>query len=145
MSSVNGERQSRALEAALAHVGDRWSLLVVNALLDGPLRFNELQEALDGIATNVLSQRLKALESRGMVVASPYSERPQRFVYALTSVGHDLAGAVRLLAQWGADRSGDPAEAPTHADCGTALEVRWYCPTCTRVLGEAEDVDPGFI
>jgi DNA-binding HxlR family transcriptional regulator len=127
------------LAAAAAKVGDRWSLLVVEALLERPLRFNELSAALDGIAPNVLSQRLKHLEREGVVVARAYSRRPPRFSYALTGAGEELAGVLRLLTAWGADH-GDGAEAPTHTLCGTALEARWFCPTCaTDVTGPADD------
>ncbi len=64
------------LEEALASVGDRWTLLVVAALLDGPRRFGDLQRALPAIAPNVLSARLRHLEEQGLVVAQPYSKRP---------------------------------------------------------------------
>lgn len=93
---------SSPLSAALARVGDRWTLLVVEALFAGAARFNRLQEAVPGIATNVLSHRLKHLEHEGLVVAEPYSQRPLRHAYRLTAAGHELAGALRLLAAWGA-------------------------------------------
>src|SRR5271165_6077304 len=95
-----------------------------------------LDASLPGIATSVLSQRLKALEAEGVVVASRYSVRPPRFAYALTEAGRELAGAVRLLAQWGAARGGLGGEGLVHAECGGPLEARWYCPTCERVLDE---------
>jgi DNA-binding HxlR family transcriptional regulator len=123
------------LADALARVGDRWTLLVVAALLDGPLRFNELQSQLDGIAPNVLSARLKALTEQALVVAQAYSERPPRFVYELSSAGAELAGALRLLADWGA-RQAEAAEPLRHADCGTALEARWWCPSCETPVDE---------
>jgi DNA-binding HxlR family transcriptional regulator len=122
------------LADALARVGDRWTLLVVAALLDGPRRFNELQEELEGIAPNVLSARLKALSEQALVVATLYSERPPRFVYELTESGRELAGALRLLADWGA-RSGG-AEPYRHEACGTALEARWWCPSCEQVVDD---------
>lgn len=129
------------LDSALARVGDRWSLLVVEALLDGPLRFNELVSAVPGLATNVLSQRLKRLEAGAVIVARPYSERPPRFTYELTATGAELAGALRLLASWGA--AGE--DAPRHADCGTPLETRWYCPTCARPTGDPGTEDVEFL
>ncbi len=95
------------LDEAVARVGDRWTLLIVQALLDGTRRFNELQDELPGIAPNVLSQRLKHLEREAVVVSRPYSRRPPRFAYELSASGLELAGALRLLAQWGAQRSGD--------------------------------------
>lgn len=133
------------LEEATARVGDRWTLLLVQALLDGPRRFNELLEALPGIAPNVLSQRLKHLERERVLVSQPYSRRPPRFAYELTSSGRELAGALRLLAQWGADHSGAPdPEGLRHLTCGTPLEARWYCPTCTRPVDDNDAGDLRF-
>jgi DNA-binding HxlR family transcriptional regulator len=122
-------RASSPLAAALDSVGDRWTLLLVEALLEGPRRFGELDRELEGIAPNVLSQRLRQLEADGLVLAEPYSERPRRFVYELTAGGRELAGALRLLADWGA-RHRDAGEGPRHAACGAPLEARWWCPTC---------------
>jgi DNA-binding HxlR family transcriptional regulator len=135
-------RPTTPLAAALDSVGDRWTLLIVGALLDGPRRFGDLQEALEGIAPNVLTQRLRRLESEGLVLAQPYSERPQRFVYELTASGHELAGALRLLSDWGA-RNREGAEAPRHQVCGTAVEAHWWCPTCERPVDvdEADELD----
>jgi DNA-binding HxlR family transcriptional regulator len=112
-----------ALRGALERVGDRWTLLVVAALLDGPLRFADLQTL--GIAPNVLSQRLTAMEADGLVGAAPYQERPLRLRYELSGRGRELAGVVRLLAAWG-----DEAAGPAHVACGTPLTVTWWCPTC---------------
>ena len=125
------------LADALARVGDRWTLLVVAALLDGPKRFNELQEELEGIAPNVLSARLKALAEQALVVAQPYSERPPRFAYELSESGRELAGALRLLADWGARAGG--AEPYRHDACGTPLEARWWCPSCEVVVDDPDD------
>src|SRR3954451_13562377 len=100
------------LADALSRVGDRWTLLVVAALLDGPKRFNELQDELEGIAPNVLSSRLKALAEQALAVAQPYSERTPRFVYELSESGRELAGALRLLADWGARAVGGARGGP---------------------------------
>jgi DNA-binding HxlR family transcriptional regulator len=129
------------LAAALERVGDRWSLLLVEALLPGPRRFNELAEAVTGIAPNILADRLRRLESERVVSATPYSERPPRFAYALTDEGQELAGALRLLADWGS-RVSRESEPLRHAACGTPVEARWYCPTCDRPVEgqEAEQV-----
>ena len=126
-----------ALAEALATVGDRWTLLLIAALLDGPRRFGELQEEVQGIAPNVLSQRLRALERNALVIARPYSERPPRFVYELTAAGTELAGVLRLLAGWGA-RNAEAGAAPRHAACGTVMEATWWCPTCERPVSEDE-------
>lgn len=132
------------LAAALQRVGDRWSLLLVEALLGGPRRFGELAEAVPGIAPNILSDRLRRLEHERVVRATPYSERPPRFSYELTPEGAELAGALRLLADWGARVSAD-AEPLRHAACGTPLEARWFCPTCARDVEGTEADEVRFL
>ncbi len=127
-----------ALSQTLAVVGDRWTLLVVAALLDGPRRFGELQAEIAGIAPNVLSQRLRHLEQHGLLVARPYSQRPPRLTYELTAPGIDLAGALRLLAGWRV--RGTEEVAPRHAACGTPVQARWWCPTCEQPVQE-RDID----
>lgn len=136
-----GEREdsNAGLDLAMTRVGDRWSLLVIDALLEGPQRFSGLQEAIPGLAPNVLTARLRRLEREGLVTAVPYSDRPPRHEYHVTASGRDLAGALRLLARWGARDSGGDAEGPRHRSCGTPLEARWYCPTCERVTDQADD------
>src|SRR5436305_2511523 len=81
---------SAALAAALDVIGDRWTLLVVNALMNGPRRFGELQDEVPDIAANILTQRLRRLERDALVVARPYSTRPLRMVYELTAAGAEL-------------------------------------------------------
>lgn len=129
------------LEAAMSAVGDRWTLLVVDALLEGPRRFSDLQQAIPRLAPNVLTDRLRRLERLGLVASSPYSDRPPRLEYQVTEAGRELAGAMRLLAQWGARNSAADAEVdgPRHRACGTVLEARWYCPTCERVTDGDDD------
>ena len=124
------------LESALDRVGDRWSLLVVDALLEGPRRFGELRDALPGIAPNILTDRLRRLERERILVASPYSSRPPRMEYTLTGDGRDLASALRLLADWGSRRTG--GEPLRHARCGTPVEARWFCPTGAVAVADAE-------
>jgi DNA-binding HxlR family transcriptional regulator len=125
------------LGAALDRVGDRWSLQVVEALLPGPLRYGELAASVAGIAPNILADRLRRLERARILVGIPYSERPVRLEYALTSDGRELAGALRLLSDWGARRAGLEGEPLRHAACGTPLEARWHCPTCGEAVDDA--------
>lgn len=132
-------RATTSLASALDRIGDRWTLLTVAALLEGPRRFGELEAAVSGIATNVLTTRLRSLERLGVVVATPYSTRPPRFEYHLTDTGHELADAIRLLAAWGADAEPD-AHGLVHAACSTRLEVRYYCPTCDEVVKDPDEI-----
>jgi DNA-binding HxlR family transcriptional regulator len=136
-SDLMTDRRPLPLEAALDRVGDRWSLLVVEAMLEGPRRFGELAETLSGIAPNILTDRLRRLERAGIVRSTPYQERPTRLAYDLTADGRDLASALRLLADWGT-RGGADAEPLRHVTCGTALEARWYCPTCATAVEATE-------
>jgi DNA-binding HxlR family transcriptional regulator len=157
-SSASGDNRSGpartatadALAEAAERVGDRWSLQVIGALLAGPRRFGDLLTLLDGIAPNILSKRLERLEADGLIVGEPYSRRPVRHTYRLTAAGADLAGALRMLAHWGAvHRSARPGHedggALTHATCGTALDARWFCPTCGEVVDEVDSADLNWI
>lgn len=139
---VSTARPASPLAAAVERVGDRWTLLLVEALLPGPRRFNDLLDELPGIASNVLSQRLKHLEREGLVMARPYSDRPPRLAYDLTASGRELAGAIRLLAQWGARHA--ESELQVHSACGTPMDARWWCPTCARTVDEGEVPEVGY-
>ncbi len=132
------------LAAALERVGDRWSLLLIEALLEGPRRFGELSDSISGLAPNILSERLKRLEGERIVRAVPYSERPPRFTYALTDEGLELAGVLRLLADWGSRGSAN-AEPMRHGLCGTPVEARLWCPTCARSVDRPEADELRFL
>ena len=134
MKGEHPQSTDSGLDAALERVGDRWSLLIIEAMLAGPRRFNDLSEALPGIAPNILTDRLRRLERAGVIVAERYSERPPRVAYALTQDGHELAGVLRLLAAWGSGA----ADGLRHLACGSPLEARWYCPTCAQTVSEEE-------
>jgi DNA-binding HxlR family transcriptional regulator len=128
-----------SLDAALSRIGDRWSLLVVAALLDGPLRFKELSRVVHPIAPNILTDRLRRLARSGVIASAPYSARPVRLEYRLTEDGAELGDVLRMLAGWGG--SATAAEGPRHAACGTALAARWFCPTCARIVDATEGSD----
>lgn len=123
-----------ALARAVEQVGDRWTLLIVHALLDGPLRFADLEGAAAGISTSVLASRLKDLEADRVVVATPYQRRPPRYAYELTARGRELAGVVRLLARWG---GADGSDAVRHDVCGSEVDAVWWCRTCDRPVEDA--------
>ena len=125
-----------SLRAALDRVGDRWLLLVVEALADGPRRFGDL-EAEVGAAPNVLTDRIRRLEVEGLVVSSPYSDRPVRLEYDLTETGRELATALIALSGWGAAAEGR-SPVRFHDACGSAVELRAWCPTCDRPVTDDE-------
>lgn len=123
------EGQLAALASACELLGDRWSLPIIAALLDGPLRYTEIQEQLPALAPNILTARLRKLERDGLLVATRYSSRPARFDYRLTPDGAALGGAIQLLGAWASTREA-PSAGPTHSVCGSPLEMRWWCPAC---------------
>jgi len=121
-----------ALHEAAEIAGDRWVLLVLGALRDGPRRFGDLSADMPGIAPNILIDRLRRMERHGLITSSPYSQRPRRYVYDLTESGRELATVLPALAGWAARRAGhDPL---SHAPCGTPLEVQLWCPACQAVV-----------
>jgi DNA-binding HxlR family transcriptional regulator len=123
------------LQEAVEVAGDRWVLLALGALTAGPRRFGDLVGDLGGIAPNILIDRLRRMERHGLVAATPYSQRPRRFVYDLTESGRELAGLLPALTSWAARRTG--GEPHRHAACGTPLEVHLWCPTCAAVVDDA--------
>ncbi len=127
-----------SLALALDQIGDRWSLLVVGALLTGSRRYTELASQVVGIAPNVLAARLRHLERERLLVATPYQERPRRLAYELTTAGRELAAVLGALSAWGARQHGLP-ERRTHDVCGTALTWRPWCPTCAAIVDGAID------
>lgn len=145
-SSTRSGAAVPSLVEATDRIGDRWTLLVVDALHSGPLRFGELSERVAGIAPNVLTARLRQLETDGVVRSTPYSRRPLRMEYELTDAGAELGGALALLAAWGrrqaamASGAGPDDSEPEleHRACGTQLVTRLWCPTCDRPVD-----DPG--
>ena len=82
-------------------VGDRWTLLVLRDLSLGHTRFNDLIESCSGISTNLLSDRLKKLDQRGLVERVFYSDHPPRAEYRLTEKGHDFGQVIHALYRWG--------------------------------------------
>lgn len=126
-----------SLDWALARVGDRWTLLVVRALLGGPLRFGELAQAVTGVAPNILTKRLRSLEADGILHTERYQDRPPRSHYQLTEAGRELGEALGVLAAWGA-RHGGRDDTPYHPVCGTPLVSRPWCPTCDRPAEDDE-------
>ncbi len=90
------------LAQTLDVVGERWTLLILRDLfLQGPRRFRDFEESLDGIAPNVLSKRLQHLEAQGLIESRLYSRHPPRADYALTPKGEALGPVLEALRDWG--------------------------------------------
>jgi DNA-binding HxlR family transcriptional regulator len=95
------ERSMCAIANSLDILGDKWSLLVVRDLLHGKRTYGELAESPEGIPTNILADRLRRLESAGIVTSTPYQERPVRHAYTLTPKGSALGEVLLAFVRWG--------------------------------------------
>lgn len=100
-------QQYCALARALDIAGDRWTLLIVRELAPGPRRFTDLVDGLPRIPRNLLTDRLRSLESHGIVARQELPPPAARQVYELTDDGRDLAHAMAPLIAWGARRIGE--------------------------------------
>lgn len=114
---------------ALDLVGERWSLLVVRELQDGPLRYTDLHARLHGVSTNVLAARLRELEQGGVVHRTRLPAPAATTVYELTELGAGLAPVLRELAHWGARSLGPPTE-------DVELQPGWLERTLRLALGD---------
>jgi len=90
----------RAVSEVLARVGDKWTVLVVSLLGDGPKRFNEIRRGLGSISQRMLTLTLRALERDGLVTRTVYPTIPPRVDYELTRLGHSLLQPVSGLGLW---------------------------------------------
>ena len=92
--------ECRRVGEVLARVGDKWTVMVIDALGEGSRRFNELRRALPGISQRMLTLTLKNLERDGLVSRAVTPSVPPRVDYALTDLGRSMLVPVRALGQW---------------------------------------------
>src|SRR6201985_2346041 len=92
--------ECRAVSEVLAHIGDKWTILVVNELGNGPRRFNEIRRALGSISQRMLTLTLRSLERDGLVTRTVFPTIPPQVEYELTPLGHSLLEPVSSLSLW---------------------------------------------
>ncbi len=92
-----------AVREVLNRVGDKWSVLIVGLLADGPKRFSELRRAIEGISQRMLTLTLRGLERDGLVTRTVYPTIPPRVEYQLTELGRTLRQPIQSLAKWAQD------------------------------------------
>ncbi len=90
----------RAVSGILARVGDKWSVLIIELLGDGPKRFNELKRLVGGISQRMLTLTLRGLERDGLLTRTIFPTIPPRVDYELTKLGRSLRCAVEPLGSW---------------------------------------------
>lgn len=92
--------ECQSVSEILARVGDKWTVLVVSLLGGGPMRFNELRRAVDGISQKMLTTTLRILERNGFCTRKVFPTVPPRVEYELTALGRDLLIPVKALGDW---------------------------------------------
>jgi DNA-binding HxlR family transcriptional regulator len=91
-------------------VGDKWSVLIIGTLADGPVRYSDLAAAIPGVSQRMLTLTLKHLRRNGLVSRTSHPEVPPRVDYELTQLGASLLGTVLALAAWSADHHAEIRE-----------------------------------
>jgi DNA-binding HxlR family transcriptional regulator len=90
----------RGVSAVLARVGDKWSVLIIMLLGDGPKRFNEIKRMVGGISQRMLTLKLRGLQRHGLVTRTVFPTIPPRVDYELTDLGRSLWKPVEALGSW---------------------------------------------
>lgn len=132
--------QTCSIARSLEIIGERWTLLIVRDAVVGLERFEEFQDSL-GIASNVLTNRLRRLCEEGVLDRVSDPERPGRPKYVLTAKGRELGPALIVLMKWGDRHYPTPAGPPRltiHAGCGGNVAAEFRCDRCGKQAGPGE-------
>lgn len=89
-----------AVGSILSRIGDKWSVLIVMMLAEGPMRFNELKRSIGGVSQRMLTLTLRGLERDGLVSRTMYPTIPPRVGYELTDLGHSLRPPSEAIGDW---------------------------------------------
>jgi len=132
MNVSNPYSSSCPTRKVLDRVADKWTVLVLGLLIEGPIRFNRLRRAVEGISQKMLSQTLRSLERDGLVSRKAFATVPVTVEYAITPLGRTLANTLDGLRIW----------AETHMEEVTANQQRYDAgassggePQATRAAG----------
>ena len=108
------------MSGILQRVGDKWTVLVIGKLGDGPMRFNELRSAVGGISQKMLTTTLRGLERDGFVTRTVFPTIPPRVDYELTELGCELLKPVTALGEWARKNTGRVNAARARFDARSA-------------------------
>ncbi|HRO03267.1 MAG TPA: helix-turn-helix domain-containing protein [Terricaulis sp.] len=122
MSDPNSH-DCRAVSGILSRIGDKWSVLIITRLGEGPRRFNEIKRIVGGISQRMLTLTLRNLERDGLISRTVTPTVPPRVDYALTELGRDLLVPVRALSEWAIRHQPCIMSARAHFDASQAAET----------------------
>ena len=138
--------QNCSIAAALAVLGERWTLLVMREVLLGRKRFVDIARHV-GVAPNILSDRLATLVEHGLIERRRYSEHPESYEYIPSRKGGDVSPVLIALTQWGdryAAPPGGPPRVHVHTACGHDAHPKLVCSHCDEPIRARElRVRPG--
>jgi len=110
----------RTISTLLSRIGDKWTVLVVQTLAEGPKRFNELRREIPSVSQRMLTLTLRNLERDGLVSRTVTPTIPPRVDYALTGLGRSLQEPICGLVQWSMAHVGEINEARARYDSAIA-------------------------
>jgi DNA-binding HxlR family transcriptional regulator len=146
MQRTDFSQMQCSIARTLAIAGEPWSPLVLRDVFVGINRFDEMQRDL-GISRKVLAERLATLLEAGMLARRQYSERPPRYEYVLTEMGHEFADVLMAMVRWGDRWTAGEAGPPIvyrHRACGQLTHVEPRCAACGEELHSRDvDIEPG--
>jgi len=112
----------RMLGQILDRIGNKWTIMIVGALSEGPVRFNALQRIVEGVSHRMLTLTLRGLEADGLVVRTVYPTVPPRVEYELTDMGRSLIEPLKALLAWA--ESHQPAISEAQAAISPDIQPR---------------------
>lgn len=105
-SGSDEHAECRRLAAVLDRIGDKWTVMIIGALSQGPMRFNALRRLIGGVSQRMLTLTLRNLERDGLISRTVFPTIPPRVDYELTQTGQTLIGPLRLLSEWAKEHQG---------------------------------------
>jgi len=119
-------------------IGDKWTLLILRQLSNGHDTYNSILENLDGIPSNLLSNRLKNLEEDKLISPILYQSHPPRYRYVLTDKGKDLDDVFNSIILWGEKHLDKCYKELVHTPCNHKVQLQYYCPNCGKTVERDE-------
>lgn len=126
--------QCARVAPVLAQIGDKWSILVVMLLGDGPMRFNELRRRIGGISQRMLTLTVRGLERDGFLMRTVFPTIPPRVDYELTALGHSLLVPVAALGDWAIQNVSDIEDAQRRFDQAAGKDANGRRPEPTSPM-----------
>ncbi|NLO08352.1 MAG: transcriptional regulator [Clostridiales bacterium] len=111
-------------------IGDKWTLLILRQIMMEHDTYTEILQNLEGIPTNLLSDRLKSLVEDELISSELYQAHPPRYRYLLTESGMDLTDVFNSIILWGERNLNKCHKKLIHSECGHKIEMAYYCPSC---------------